>query len=77
MIDPTAVPIKRANMTPPPDSMPLAVLVVRPDGSQIYVPLAEYQSALDRLESVKPSELMGLPAKEKPCPPKRTATRRR
>jgi hypothetical protein len=67
-------------VTPPPDDMPLAVLVVRPDGSAVHVPLADYQAALDRLEAVKPSELMGPPAKEKPCPSKpstRTATRRR
>jgi hypothetical protein len=63
-------------MTPPSADMPLAVLVVRPDGSQVYVPLADYQAALDRLEAVKPSELMGPPAKEKPCRPK-TLTRRR
>jgi hypothetical protein len=65
-------------MTPPPGDMPVAVLVVRPDDSAVYVPLRDYQAALDRLEAVKPSELMGPPVKErKSCPPKRTATRRR
>jgi hypothetical protein len=64
-------------VTPPPDSMPAAVLVVRPDGSAVYVPLAEYQAALDRLEKVSPLELMGPPAKEKPCPPKPSTRRRR
>jgi hypothetical protein len=60
-------------MTPPPADMPLAVLVVRPDGSTLYVPLRDYQAGPDALNPV--------PApKETPCPPKpstRTATRRR
>jgi hypothetical protein len=57
-------------VTPPPDSMPLAVLVVRPDGLRVYVPLRDYQAGPDTLN----------PPKEKPCPPKpstRPATRRR
>jgi hypothetical protein len=50
--------------------MPVAVLVVRPDGSRVYVPLRDYQAGPDTLN----------PPKEKPCPPKpstRPATRRR
>jgi hypothetical protein len=57
-------------VTPPPDSMPLAVLIVRPDGSQAYVPLRDYQAGPDTLNPA--------PApKEKPCPPRRTVMRRR
>jgi hypothetical protein len=58
-------------MTPPSADMPLAVLVVRPDGSQVYVPLADYQAGPDTLNP---------PKERKPCPPKpftRTAMRRR
>jgi hypothetical protein len=54
----------------PPDDMPVAVLVVRPDGSAVHVPLAKYQAGPDTLN----------PPKETSCPPKpftRTATRRR
>jgi hypothetical protein len=68
MIDPTAVPIKRANMTPPPDSMPVAVLVVRPDGSAVYVPLRDYQAGPDTLNP---------PKEEKRCKPTTKPPRRR
>jgi hypothetical protein len=58
-------------MTPPPDPMPLAVLVVRPDGSAVYVPLAEYQAGPDTLNPVpKPKE-------KKPCRLKAKPRRRR
>jgi hypothetical protein len=59
-------------MTPPPDDMPAAVLVVRPDGSRVYVPLADYQAGPDTLNPA--------PKERKPCPPKpstRTVRRRR
>jgi hypothetical protein len=52
----------------PPDHMPVAVLVVRPDGSQVYVPLADYQAGPDTLNP---------PKERKPCPPKKRPSRRR
>jgi hypothetical protein len=58
----------------PPDDMPAAVLVVRPDGSAVYVPLRDYQAGPDTLNPAP------APKERKPCPPKpstRTATRRR
>jgi hypothetical protein len=56
-------------MTPPPDDMPAAVLVVRPDGSAVHVPLADYQAGPDTLNPVPKLE------EKKPC--RLTLTRRR
>jgi hypothetical protein len=55
-------------MTPPPDDMPAAVLVVRPDGSRVYVPLADYQAGPDTLNP---------PKERKPCRLKTKLPRRR
>jgi hypothetical protein len=55
-------------VTPPPDDMPLAVFIVRPDGSQVYVPLRDYQAGPDTLNP---------PTERKPCRPKTKPPRRR
>jgi hypothetical protein len=58
-------------MTPPPADMPAAVLVVRPDGSRVYVPLAEYQAGPDTLNPPKEEKKRCKPTIK---PPRRRTT---